>query len=168
MNIIVVVILGAVIFSAIQNGQFGAALIIGVVLLGLARQARRAVTGHTHTGPVSLSARHEAGHMAAARHVGGRVTSARLHRDGSGLVTARIPDDARSTVTFLLAGAAAAGTDRGAELDHAVIEEVLDGVPAGDRNYVLRQARKDTQRIMSARAYEIERDAALLQEHGRL
>ncbi len=168
MKTVVVVLLGAVILSAVQDGQFGAALIIGVVLVVLVRQARRVVTGHTHTGPVSLSARHEAGHMAAARHVGGRVTSARLHRDGSGLVMARIPADARSTVTFLLAGAAAAGTDKGAEFDHAAIQEVLDGVPADDRAHVLRQARKDTQRIVSARAYEIERDAALLQEYGTL
>lgn len=66
MKTIGVVLLGAVILSAIQDGQFGAALIIGVVLVGLVWQARRVVTGHTHAGPVSLSARHEAGHMAAA------------------------------------------------------------------------------------------------------
>lgn len=165
---VVVVVVGIVVVSAVQNGQFGAALVLGAGMLWWARRARRAVTGHTHVGPVSLSARHEAGHMAAARYVGGEVTSARLYRDGSGLVQARVPDNPRAVVTFLLAGAAAAGTDRGAEFDQAAIQEVLDRVPAAERGRVLRKARADTDRIVSAGAEEIARNAALLQERGRL
>lgn len=49
-----------------------AAVVLGVRMLWWASRARREVTGHAHVGPVSLSAWHEAGHIAAARYVGGR------------------------------------------------------------------------------------------------
>lgn len=165
----IVMIAGAIsVLVLAQNGLFGVALIIGVVLVSLMRQARRAVNGHAHAGPVSLSARHEAGHMAGADYVDGRVLSARLYPDGSGRVRARIPDDPQAEVTFLLAGAAAAGTDEGAEFDFAAVEEVLADVPACERNGILRRSRRDAERIASSYADEIERNAALLQKHGRL
>lgn len=165
----VVVVVGTLlVLSALQAGNAGAALVIGVVVLFFARRATRTATGHAHVGPLSLSARHEAGHMVAARYVGGHVTSAQLYRDGGGFVQARIPDKPQSVVTFLLAGALAAGTDRGAEDDFAAVDRELSEVPIGERSRVLRDARADARRIVSRRAEEIARDAERLEQNGRL
>ncbi|MGH3611385.1 MAG: hypothetical protein ACRDRK_01935 [Pseudonocardia sp.] len=159
--------------TALQDGKAGAALLVAAVVLFVATRSMRTATGHAHAGPVVKSARreaarHEAGHMAAARYVGGRVTSARLNPDGGGYVEARIPDTPRARVAFLLAGAEAAGTTRGAEDDFAAVDRELARLSGGERHQVLRDARSDARRIVSRRAGEIERDAARLQERGRL
>ena len=57
--------------------------------------------GHAH-GDRRLIARHEAGHVAAARAVGGRVVSAEAS-DREGLVRAVVPN-VQASVTFLRAG----------------------------------------------------------------
>lgn len=154
--------------TALQDGKAGAALLVAAVVLVVATRSMRTATGHAHAGSVPKSARHEAGHMAAARYVGGRVTSARLKPDGGGYVEARIPDNPRARVAFLLAGAEAAGTTRGAGDDFAAVDRELARLSGGERHQVLRDARSDARRIVSRRAGEIERDAARLQERGRL
>lgn len=141
---------------------FGVALILG----GAARM--RGVGGHSHAGDKPLSARHEAGHAAAARALGGRVHSATLNRDGSGYVDATIPDGAQRAVAFLLAGQLAAGTRRGAQHDEAAIRRELARVPASERAGVRRAAERDARRIVSSQSGRIRRDARVLMERGHL
>lgn len=129
---------------------------------------RRGVAGHSHPGPLTRSARHEAGHVVAARRLGGKVLSARLRRNGGGFVDARIPDGPGPAVTFLLAGQIAAGTKQGAGLDDAAVAAELRGVPAGERGRVLRKATREAHRVVSAEAAEIAEVAEHLQRRGRL
>lgn len=130
-----------------------------------------AVRGHAHgTGARQEVAVHEAGHVAAARALGGRVRSATVSRDGhSGLVQATLPTgDSQAAITFLAAGKFAAGTSRGASADDDLIRRELRRLPTGDRSRVRRDAERDARRIVSSHAGRIRRDAARLDERGSL
>ncbi|MFR9807083.1 hypothetical protein ACL02T_33020 [Pseudonocardia sp. RS010] len=126
------------------------------------------VRGHLHGGrDGKLIATHEAGHVAATRALGGRVRSARIWDDG-GLVQATIPDTPLAAVTFLRAGAVAAGTSRGAGADNDAIRKELRAIPARERRDLERQATRDARRIVSRASTQIRRDAATMRERGRL
>jgi len=149
-----------------------AVLVVALARGGAGRLAGRSVSvgGHAH-GPNgrAVIARHEAGHAAAARAVGGSVTSARVYPgESGGLVQARIPVGALPAVTFLLAGQIAAGTTDGADADDAAIRRELRGLPGRDRTRVRRQAGADAHRIVTAHATRIGHDAERLDRKGRL
>lgn len=122
--------------------------------------------GHSHGPAGPRTARHEAGHMAAARGLGGRVVSARADEHG-GYVEARMPGDPRSRVAFWLAGQYAAGTSRGAGVDDSLIRAELGRVPRGQRGGVRRDAERMARRVVGSSAGQIRRDAQRLQRHGR-
>jgi hypothetical protein len=143
-----------------------AAVGVALILGGAARM--RTVGGHSHAGDRPLSARHEAGHAAAARALGGRVHSATLNADGTGYVGASIRRGARPAVAFLLAGQYAAGTRRGAQHDEAAIRRELSRVTASERAGVRRAAEQEARRIVSSQSGRIRRDARVLMERGRL
>lgn len=172
---------GLIVLAARFGGGFtgwpvaGAALLAvigGLLVLTVARPAvgrvvgGRAVdvTGHAH-GPGLIEV-HEAGHVAAARALGGRVRSAEVWA-GGGLVRAVLPDSSPQTaVTFLLAGKRAAGTSTGASADDAEIRRELRGVP--NAGAVYRAADSRARSIVSSRRGQIERDAATLKARRRL
>jgi len=133
---------------------------------GTASTAGRMVNIHGHGGDRPTIAIHEAGHVAGALGVGGKVLSATM-TDTTGLVRAKVPD-AKTAITFLAAGAAAAGTKRGADHDEAEIRRTLREFPRDQRTQVEREARADASRIVRSRAAAIRRDAARLDERGRL
>lgn len=124
------------------------------------------VSIHGHGGDRPTIAIHEAGHVAGALGVGGKVRSAHMN-DSSGLVRATVPN-AQAAITFLAAGAAAAGTKRGADHDEAEIRKTLREFPRGERAQVEREARAAAARIVRSRAGAIRRDAAKLDRKGRL
>lgn len=128
------------------------------------------VRGHAHTHPggsAHRAARHEAGHAAAARGVGGKVRSARVFTDGTGLVQATVPN-ARAAVIFLLAGQIAHGSSEGASADNAAVKKTLREFPAKERSAVLADAKTEARRIVRQRSGEIARDTRKLNERGRL
>lgn len=128
------------------------------------------VRGHAHVhkgGGPHRASRHEAGHAAAARGVGGKVRSARVFSDGTGLVNATVPD-ARSAITFLLAGQIANGSTEGAGADNALVRRTLREFPARERSSVLAGATQEARRIVRQRSGQIDRDARTLDRRGRL
>lgn len=132
---------------------------------------RRGAPGHAHGGARGQVATHEAGHVVAARALGGRVLSAELHRDGGGLVTWDMPArvaGAKTNVAFLLAGQYAAGTSRGCGGDRAAVRRELRQVPAAERAAVRAAADRRARQIVSSSQGEIRRIAAQLDEKGRL
>lgn len=155
-----------------MNG--GAWLVLGCLLVGwwCMRGSRStsgrsvAIRGHGHDRPTI--ARHEAGHAAAARALGGRVRSATV-TNSSGLVRAQLPtSDAQAAITFWAAGAAAAGTHAGAHADEQLIRRELRMLPPEDRRRVEHAARADAARIVRQHAGRIDRDAVRLDQKGRL
>lgn len=148
----------------------GAGGAIATALWALARRGStgrlaggRAVMGHGH-GTQRIISRHEAGHAAAARALGGRVRSMRMWSDG-GLVQATLPtSDPQAAITFLRAGRYAAGTGAGCSGDDDLVRRELRDVPRADRARVRRDADRDARRIVRQRAGEIRRDAARLLE----
>lgn len=148
------------------------AVLAGLVVLagiGRAGSGRRRLHGHGHGGDRPTIARHEAGHAAAARAVGGRVTSAVMYSgERGGLVQARIPDGPLPAVTFLMAGEIAAGTSRGTAGDRAAIRKELRGLSGSDAARVRRTATRDARRIVRRAAGRIDSDARTLERKGRL
>jgi hypothetical protein len=134
----------------------------------------RAVPGHSHSGTRARVARHEAGHVVAARAVNGRVTSAALHSTGGGLVQwyhRSHPGEEKlrqHNITFLLAGEYAAGTGAGCSGDRSAVRSELRRLPSKDRGRVMSRAKSDARRIVSARSGEINRIAKRLDEKGKL
>lgn len=124
------------------------------------------VHGHAH-GPRAVH-KHEAGHAVAARALGGSVISAEVYDNGGGLVQAYIPSGPLPAATFLYAGQIAAGTTAGAGADNDLIRRELRELPSAERDRVRAQARRDARRIVNSRSGEIRRDAARLNERGRL
>lgn len=125
-----------------------------------------AVAGHGHDR--ATIARHEAGHAAAARALGGRVRSARITNHG-GLVMATLPtSDSQAAVTFWLAGQVAAGTPHGSGADNQLIRRELRGLPSAERRQVLRASTADANRIVRSHAGRIDRDTVTLDTKGRL
>lgn len=121
----------------------------------------RAVMSHGH-GTQRIISRHEAGHAAAARALGGRVRSMRMWKDG-GEVQATLPtSDPQAAITFWRAGRYAAGTGAGCSADDGFVRRELRDVPRADRARVRRDADRDARRIVRQRAGEIRRTAARL------
>ena len=154
------------------NGYLALALIVlAVWCLRSGKSARtgRAASGHVHSGRRGLVARHEAGHYVVARKVGGRVHSADLTSGAtpSGLVQATVPD-ARASITFLMAGRAAAGTRSGCSADDAEVRRTLREFPSAERGQVRRECERDARRIVSSSRGEIRRIASRLEQEGTL
>jgi hypothetical protein len=131
------------------------------------------VTGHVHGGRRSVVARHEAGHVVAARAVGGRVRSADIHTDGGGLVTWEmtaqpLDEEVRSNITFLRAGQYAAGTGEGCRPDQRSVTRQVRRLPSSERAAALRDGEREARRIVSGRRGEIRRIARHLDERGSL
>jgi hypothetical protein len=157
-------------------GHLGPAVGVGVAVLVVALCAggvvrgRSGVAGHAHGGDRRRVAIHEAGHVVAARKLGGRVLSASLS-GGGGLVTWDMPVkvySAQTNVAFLLAGKYAAGTSKGCGGDRAAIRRELRSVPASERSRVQSRAASQARSIVSSHSGEIRRVAARLDERGRL
>lgn len=147
----------------------GGALVVALVV-GLALTAGAARTAHIHGSTRAKIARHEAGHAAVARHVGGRIRSARIHgHDSGGLVKATLPtDDPRLAVAFWSGGHLALGSRDGADADLADIRRELRRVPAAERGRVHDEGVRLARQALAAQAGRVERDAARLEEKGRL
>lgn len=151
----------------------GAAAAVAVAAFVLGRGRPRAaggrsvaVRGHAHTAaePGALHL-HEGGHMVGATGMGGRVRSARVYPDGSGLVRATVPD-AYAALVFLRAGQAAAGTTDGSRADDAGFERTLREFPRGDRARVRRDAGRDTARLVARHRSDVHRHATTLARRG--
>jgi hypothetical protein len=143
-----------------------AVLWVGSGAKGAAPAGARYVSGHAH-GLRNFIAKHEGGHAAAAKAVGGRVESAWM-TDDEGLVMARIPDDPVKVVAFLAAGRAAVNSGRGCSADDAAIRQELRRVPSKERGQVKREGLRLARRIVSSRSGEIRRFANQLNEKGQL
>lgn len=149
----------------------GAVAVVAVAVWAVAARtggrsgAGRAVVGHAH-GTTRIIARHEAGHVAAARATGGRVVSATAGR-GEGLVRAQLPS-VQAHLTFLRAGRYAAGTSAGCSADRQAERAVLREVPRGERAGVMRDADADARRIVRQHRSQIQQDARTLEQGGSL
>lgn len=137
--------------AALQMGNYIAVLLIVGILAFLLIRARvvkasgyAVIRGHTHEGPIHWVSVHEGGHADAAERVGGRVLDARVtgnDRSASGYTEVVIPNDPASQIGVYLAGfAAAPGTS--SPTDQRMVDQVLAGVPAQYRGYVLREGQK--------------------------
>lgn len=129
------------------------------------------VRGHSHAGRhpggrKHRASRHEAGHAAAARRLG-KLRSAEVYVDGTGLVRAFVPD-AESAVAFLLAGQIAHGSGEGAGGDNAAIRETLREFPAAERAAVRARAKATARTIVRRDSGQIRRDAKTLDTKGQL
>lgn len=140
-----------------------------LIVLGLACRVRAGVGGHAHGSNRARVATHEAGHVVAARALGGRVLSAEVYSNGGGLVTWNMPakvHSAETNVAFLLAGQYAAGTSAGCSGDQAEIRRQLRGMP--DAGRVRSRAASRARSIVASHRGEIRRVAAQLDDKGRL
>ena len=141
----------------------------------VARRGSRtsAVVGHSHGDERATIAVHEAGHVVAARAVGGTVTSARMN-DHSGRVKWTAPDpnslvtEVTQNVAFLRAGEYAAGDDGGCGGDRSSVKQQLRRLPSGQRSVVRRAGEQRARQIVSSRSGEIARVAERLNRRGRL
>ena len=141
---------------------------------------RRGLTGHVHSGPRSTVATHEGGHVVVARGVGGRVKSARIYSDGSGLVTwtgagKTDYEQVVNAVAFLQGGRYAAGTSEGCgdgwlfkSGDALSVEQVLKYLPTDQRAKARAEGERKGARIVSSRGGEIARVADRLDQRGRI
>lgn len=148
------VVMGALIWTSLPGGSAPA-------LAG-----GRYVSGHAH-GTRQFIAKHEGGHAAAAKAVGGRVTSAWL-TDSEGLVNATIPDEPVKVVAFLASGRAATGSGRGCSADDDAIRAELRRVPSKQRGQVKRDGIRLAKQIVSSRSGEINQVATRLDKEGRI
>lgn len=149
-----VLVLGALIWRVLPGSKSGTPA------------GARYVSGHAH-GLRKFIAKHEGGHAAAAKAVGGRVTSAWM-TDDEGLVTARIPDDPVKVIAFLRSGRESVGSGRGCSADDDAIRKELRRVPSKDRARVKREGLRLARRIVSSRSGEIRSYARKLEDKGRL
>lgn len=162
-----VVVLVAVAFVAMGGGRAGGSV-------GRSTGGRSvSVHAHAHGGGPGVRrriARHEAGHAAAARALGGRVNSATVDADNrGGLVQATLPtQDSQAAITFWLAGQRALRSTEGAGADNGLIRRELRQVPHSDRGQVMRDARRHADQIVRQNAGRIRRDANRLDREGRL
>lgn len=145
-------------------------LVVTVFLAVLPSGARSTVTGHGHGDTRRSIARHEAGHALAARQLGGRVRSARMYSGTrGGLVQATLPNGSPlAVVTFLVAGQIAAETSEGSGGDNHHIRQELRGLPSAQARRIRSQATRDARRMVARNPGQLNRDAARLEEAGRL
>lgn len=165
------VLVAGILLAAGRTGP-GLLVLFGAVVLTVASARLRASTGpgrtaagHGH-GTQQMVARHEAGHAAAARALGGTVRSVRMWQ-GGGFTDARLPNhDPQAAITFWRAGRHAAGTGSGCSADDSLIRRELRSVPRADRARVARDADRDARRIVRRDAARIRRDAQRLLQTG--
>ena len=121
-----------------------------------------------------VRARHEAGHKAVADEYGWTVLSAWICRDcadaapgdqvGKVTVAGLNWKDPQQRLVFFAAGEVAAGTSSGAGGDQAAADEIVAEYDDVDET----AAWDEAERIVQARAAQIDRDAAELLADGRL
>jgi hypothetical protein len=156
---------------AIVKAHPAALLILVPIVLLLFRARSRATSGAmtAHIAPghyPAETARHEAGHVVAARRIGGRVTSAVVNRDGSGYVRVSGMASAAKRIGFLRAGEYAIHSGRGASADRAAVRAILREVPKADRARVLREGERIGR--SAARSSKVSGVASKLARDGRL
>ena len=171
-------------FSGFDSLGIGV-LLVGVAIMGmllvktgvtgqLAGGRYVSVQGHAHGSGSSTAlrqkiAKHEGGHAAAAKAVGGSVISATLYAGQSGgLVQARLPGDPKAALIFLHAGQAAVNSSEGSSADNDAFRKVLREVPSKDRSRVASEAKREARRIVNSRSGEIRSYARKLDEKGSL
>jgi Peptidase M50B-like len=166
-----VIVVGLLIAQRPDGGGWlvGALAVAALLTAG----GRLAIGGHLHGGPRSVVARHEAGHVVAARAVGGRVKSAQVYGNGGGLVRwtgihGSEREQVVANIAFLRAGAYAAGTREGCSGDDASVRQMLKYLPPAERSAALREGEAQGRRIVASRQGEIARVADRLDEKGRL
>lgn len=160
-----------------MSGGAALLLILGGLALLVVRRASTGAPGHGHGHTRESVARHEAGHVVAARAVGGRVLSARVDDGGwlsgpSGRVEwdmsgRPLRAEVEGNVAFLAAGRHA-GPGSGCSGDMAAIDRQIRRLPAAQRSAVRRAGESRARQIVSSRRGEIARTAARLDERGRL
>lgn len=128
--------------TALTNGQASAALalvaaLVAVLLYRATRMAgSRKLAIHTHGGhEAKVAARHEGGHVALAKAAGGRVLSAHINPDGSGVTYVRLPASATAVdeIAVCVAGEVAARTRSGCGGDQDNMRAVLASLPPHER-----------------------------------
>lgn len=63
-----------------------------IIAIWCLRGSRKTIVAHVHaTDDLHAAARHEGGHAAVGKHLGGRVGTARIYPDGSGYVKVHEP-----------------------------------------------------------------------------
>ena len=156
-----------------MNGFIGLAVIVLVLwcLMSSGKRRPRPVAGHSHAGTRRSTARHEAGHVVAARKVGGRVKSANVYDNGGGLVTwtgvnGTDREQVVANIAFLRAGRYAAGTGAGCGGDDATVRQLLRYLPTTDRAAAKREGEAEARRIVSSSRGEIRRIATHLDKKG--
>lgn len=152
-------------------------VVVGIFVLIVLYQLRGTSGGssfrtvHGHTADWNTAARHEAGHAAVARSVGGSVTGARISANGAGWTSYR-PDQwmtPAEEIAIALGGAYAEGVSIGTPQcrgDNAHIQRVLRH--CGSRGRVMAKAeRLARQGLARQRSYagRVERQ---LKSRGRL
>ena len=157
------------------NGFIGLAVIVLVVYCMCSGKSRtsRVPSGHAHSGTRARVAKHEAGHVVAARRVGGRVKSADVYAGGGGLVTwtginGSEREQVVANIAFLRAGRYAAGTGAGCSGDDAAVRQMLRYLPTTDRAAAQRAGEAEARRIVSSNRGEIRRIANHLDRKGSL
>ena len=170
---VAVLVAGLVAASKGYGGLLVAALVVALLLGGGVKVATsRTVAGHAHGGTRARIATHEAGHVVAARAVGGRVLDARMsnhdgyvswdmsHRD--------LAEEVASNLTFLKAGEIAAGSGEGCGSDRAAYRQELRRLPSNVRGKVRSHAESHARRIVRSRQGEIRKVAEKMNRDGRL
>jgi hypothetical protein len=123
--------------------------------LGGRMHTARIEPGHKHWD----TAIHEGGHAVAAKRLGGKVISAKVYPDGSGLVQARMKDNPENFIAFWYAGQYAMGSSRGAGHDNSSIRKELNKLPSNMRGQVHAAAKRKARSIVSNNKGEIQRFA---------
>lgn len=128
-------------FASLGRVGVAVAVVAGLAVVARARTFAATVGGRkmaVRTGPghgTRVAARHEGGHVAVTRAVGGRVTGARIYPDGSGVTWLRLPRGASvvDQVAVDVAGEVAANTSFGCGSDQAYMRAALAQLPPGER-----------------------------------
>jgi hypothetical protein len=145
--------------------------VLAVLTLLIARLRSGAATG-AMTARIApghyprRTARHEAGHVVAARRLGLGVASAVVNRDGSGHVRCARRGTAAQHIGFLRAGEYAIHTGSGAGTDRANVRAILRRVPAADRARVRREGERLGRQ--AARSWAVGGVASTLTRKGHL
>lgn len=147
------------------------AVAIGLVLYWCFADSSR-TTHHVHGAFPKDAARHEGGHGAVARHVGGTVGRGWIDREGSGAIDADAPRSASPAhhIAVCLGGALAEGSGidssqcRG---DRANIAAILRKVPRGDRRSVMADAGRIAAAGLRAESSTARRIENALLDRGR-
>jgi hypothetical protein len=147
--------------------------------LASGRYVKHHVHAHAEGGETGeqlrrLIATHEAGHAVAVEDSGGKVLRARVFRGNSGgIVEADLPHGSReevitASVSFLMAGRLAVGTDEGASWDMKAEDRELRRLPHRDRDRVRADATAMAEQALARNSGKLQRYADRLDRRGRL